>query len=71
VEAELRRWIDLIAHVQVADVPGRGEPGSGEIDFERLYRVLGELGYDGWIGAEYRPTTAATEDSLGWLDPVA
>ena len=67
LSATIRDHIDLIAHVQVADVPGRGEPGTGEIRFEHLYGVLDELGYDGWVGAEYRPTTARTEDSLGWL----
>ena len=66
VEAALREHIDVIAHVQVADHPGRGEPGSGSIDFEALFALLDELGYAGWVGAEYRPT-GRTEDSLGWL----
>ena len=66
VEAALREHIDVIAHVQIADHPGRGEPGSGSIDFGALFALLDELGYDGWVGAEYRPT-GRTEDSLGWL----
>ena len=66
VEAALREHIDGIAHVQIADHPGRGEPGSGSIDFEALFALLDELGYDGWVSAEYRPT-GRTEDSLGWL----
>jgi hydroxypyruvate isomerase len=66
VEAALREHIDVIAHVQIADHPGRGEPGSGSIDFEALFALLDELGYDGWVSAEYRPT-GRTEDSLTWL----
>jgi len=66
VEAALREHIDVVAHVQIADHPGRGEPGSGSIDFGALFALLDELGYTGWVGAEYRPT-GRTEDSLGWL----
>ena len=66
VEAALRAHRDLVAHVQIADHPGRGEPGSGSIDFEALFALLDELGYDGWVSAEYRPT-GRTEESLGWL----
>ena len=66
VEAALREHIDVVAHVQIADHPGRGEPGSGSIDFGALFALLDELGYAGWVGAEYRPT-GRTEDSLGWL----
>ena len=66
VEAALREHIDVIAHVQIADHPGRGEPGSGSIDFDALFALLDELGYDGWVSAEYRPT-GRTEDSLEWL----
>ena len=64
--AALREHIDVVAHVQIADHPGRGEPGSGSIDFGALFALLDELGYTGWVGAEYRPT-GRTEDSLGWL----
>ena len=66
VFAALREYRDVIAHVQIADHPGRGEPGSGSIDFEALYSLLDELGYDGWVSAEYRPT-GPTGASLGWL----
>jgi hydroxypyruvate isomerase len=69
VEAALREHIDVIAHVQIADHPGRGEPGSGSIDFEGLFGLLDELGYQGWVSAEYRPT-GGTEDSLSWLPRV-
>ncbi|MCP8464338.1 TIM barrel protein [Pseudomonas sp. ZM23] len=55
-----------IGHVQFADYPERSEPGSGETDFEAPLQVLGDVGYDGWLGAEYRPT-GTTADSLRWL----
>ena len=55
-----------IAHVQIADAPGRGEPGTGSIDFERHLSDLQRAGYAGWVGLEYIPTTN-TEDSLRWL----
>jgi hydroxypyruvate isomerase len=65
--ATLREHIADIAHVQLADSPGRGEPGTGEINFTYVLAELEALGYDGYVGLEYNPTTAATEDSLGWL----
>ena len=61
----LRRLIDHIGHVQIADVPGRHEPGSGRIPYRALFDLLDELGYGGWIGCEYRPA-AGTGDGLGW-----
>jgi hydroxypyruvate isomerase len=54
-----------IGHMQIADVPGRHEPGTGEIDFPHLFDLIDRLGYRGWIGAEYVPT-AKTEDGLAW-----
>jgi hydroxypyruvate isomerase len=63
----LREHIGDIAHVQVADSPGRGEPGSGEIHYPYLLGVLEELGYEGYVGLEYNPTTERTEESLGWI----
>jgi hydroxypyruvate isomerase len=62
----LRRLKPIIRHVQFADVPGRGEPGAGTIDWPRLFALLDELPYDGWTSAEYRPTRR-TEDTLHWL----
>jgi hydroxypyruvate isomerase len=58
--------LDLIGHIQIADAPGRGEPGTGEIDFDYLLGKIDELGYDGWVGAEYKPTRPTVE-SLDWL----
>ena len=55
-----------IGHMQVADVPGRHEPGTGEIDFPPLFDLIDRLGYKGWIGAEYVPA-GKTEDGLAWV----
>jgi hydroxypyruvate isomerase len=62
----LTRHLPRIAHVQVADNPGRHEPGTGEIRFEFLFAELERLGYAGWIGCEYKPA-GRTADGLGWL----
>lgn len=63
----IRRYLPLIRHVQLADVPGRHQPGTGEIHFPFLFRLLDELGYEGWIGCEYLPQ-GDTPASLGWLE---
>jgi hydroxypyruvate isomerase len=55
-----------IGHVQIASVPARNEPDDGEVNYPYLYTLLDELGYDGWIGCEYRPR-GRTEEGLGWL----
>jgi hydroxypyruvate isomerase len=57
-----------IGHVQFADCPGRGEPGSGQVEFSAAWRALALAGYDGWLGAEYRPGEQGTEASLGWME---
>jgi hydroxypyruvate isomerase len=66
----IRALLPLIRHVQLADVPGRHEPGTGEINFPFLFRLLDELGYDGWIGCEYKPL-AGTVEGLGWRAALA
>ena len=58
-----------IAHIQLADNPGRNEPGSGEINYPWLLRYIDALGYGGWIGCEYKPKTR-TEAGLGWLRQI-
>lgn len=65
----ISRNIANIKHVQIADNPGRHEPGTGEIDFPAVIRCLEACGYDGWIGAEYRPA-ATTGEGLGWLSDL-
>lgn len=62
----LRHFLPLIGHIQFADVPGRHEPGTGEINFATIFKSLDELDYNGWVGAEYVPVTS-TEKSLGWF----
>jgi hydroxypyruvate isomerase len=61
----LQKHVDRIAHVQLADNPGRHEPGTGEINYSYLFKHLDNIGYRGWIGCEYKPRTT-TVDSLGW-----
>jgi hydroxypyruvate isomerase len=63
----LRERLPLIRHIQIADVPGRHDPGTGEIDFPFLFKVLDELGYEGWVGCEYMPQ-GDTVAGLGWRD---
>jgi hydroxypyruvate isomerase len=65
VAATIRANLDLIAHVQLADNPGRNEPGTGELNYRFLFGHLEALGYKGWIGCEYKPK-AGTVDGLGW-----
>lgn len=62
------RLKDRIAHVQIADNPGRNEPGTGEINYGFILAELDRLGYDGWIGCEYKPK-AGTSEGLGWMRP--
>ena len=59
---------DIIAHIQVSNVPGRHEPSIGEINYPYLFDMLDAAGYDGWIGCEYRPK-GGTLEGLGWLVP--
>ena len=62
----LERYLPYIAHVQVADNPGRFEPGSGEIRYDFLFEHLHRIGYTGFVGCEYKPA-GVTEEGLGWL----
>ena len=66
IAATLRQHLKRIAHVQLADNPGRNEPGTGELNYRFLFQHLDRIGYDGWIGCEYKPATT-TEAGLGWL----
>ncbi len=66
LDAAIAAYAGVTAHVQIADWPGRGEPGTGELDLDRLLGDLAGRGYDGWVGLEYKPTTS-TDASLGWL----
>jgi hydroxypyruvate isomerase len=62
----LERLLPIIGHVQVASVPERHEPGTGELNDEYVFAALDRLGYDGFVGCEYIPA-AKTLDGLGWL----
>jgi hydroxypyruvate isomerase len=72
MEGDLARTIEAnlsrIAHMQLADNPGRNEPGTGEINYPFLFAHIDRIGYRGWIGCEYKPKTT-TEAGLGWLRP--
>ena len=61
----VKAHLPQIAHVQLADNPGRNEPGTGEINYRFLFGFLDAIGYDGWIGCEYKPK-GNTVDGLGW-----
>ncbi len=65
--ANLREHKEYIGHIQIADSPDRGEPGTGEINFPYVLQVIEELGYDGYVGLEYLPRSTDTESSLRWL----
>ena len=66
IDAALTAHAGRIAHVQIADHPGRGEPGSGVLDLDRYLGTIAASGYDGYVTCEYQPTTN-TLDSLAWL----
>ena len=65
VAETIERHLPRIAHLQLADVPGRHEPGTGEIDYPALFAHLDRIGYAGWIGCEYIPKTTTVE-GLSW-----
>jgi len=66
----VERHLTSIAHIQVADNPGRNEPGTGEINYRWLFAHLDRIGYDGWIGCEYKPATD-TRAGLDWIARLA
>jgi len=63
----IQKYFSRIAHIQLADNPGRNEPGTGEINYEYLFGLLDRLGYAGYIGCEYKPLKT-TEAGLGWMN---
>ena len=66
VPAELRRWLPLVGHLQIASAPDRAEPDHGDVDYGELFALLAELGYEGDIGCEYHPANG-TLSGLGWI----
>jgi hydroxypyruvate isomerase len=67
---KLRRYAPHCGHIQVAGVPERNEPDTGEVRYDYIFRLLDEIRYDGWVGCEYRPA-GKTVDGLGWFRPFA
>jgi hydroxypyruvate isomerase len=63
----LRQYISRCGHIQIAGVPDRHEPDSGEVNYAHVFALLNELGYQGWVGCEYHPR-AGTVEGLGWVE---
>lgn len=70
ITKKLEKYMPVIAHIQIADVPARNEPGTGEIGWRYVFRRMDELGYQGWVGCEYRPA-GETVAGLGWRQQFA
>lgn len=66
LSTKIKKYINNIAHIQIASVPLRHEPNIGEINYSELFLLLEEIGYSGWIGCEYRPR-GKTEEGLNWF----
>ena len=66
VLTRLERFLPLIGHIQIASVPGRHEPDEGEIDYRAVLQAADDLGYEGWVGCEYRPRDG-TDAGLDWI----
>ena len=75
VAMKLRHYLPggKVGHIQIASVPERNEPDGGELNYPYLFKLLDSLGYDGWVGCEYRPAAGlqpgGTSAGLGWLQP--
>ena len=67
ITKRMERYMPIIAHMQIADVPARNEPGTGEIGWEFVFKRMDALGYQGWVGCEYRPA-GETVAGLGWRE---
>jgi hydroxypyruvate isomerase len=65
ITKRMEQFMPVIAHIQIADVPARNEPGTGEIGWDYVFRRMDALGYQGWVGCEYRPASD-TVAGLGW-----
>jgi hydroxypyruvate isomerase len=66
ISTKLRKYAPYCGHIQIAGAPGRNEPDTGEVRYEYLFQLLDEIGYQGWIGCEYRPA-GKTVDGLDWF----
>jgi hydroxypyruvate isomerase len=70
ITQRMEKHMPVISHMQIADVPTRNEPGTGEIGWAYVFRRMDELGYAGWVGCEYRPA-GDTVAGLGWRERFA
>lgn len=70
IAGTIRKNLSRIGHIQIADNPGRHEPGTGEINYPYLFALLDRIGYQGWVGCEYKPA-GVTEAGLGWREALA
>jgi len=70
IAATLQKHLNRIGHVQLADNPGRHEPGTSELNWRFLFAHPDRIGYDGWIGCEYQPATT-TEAGLDWIEALS
>jgi hydroxypyruvate isomerase len=66
IAMKVQQYLPHIGHIQIAGVPERNEPDTGEVNYAYLFRLLDRLGYDGWIGCEYRPAKGTVE-GLAWI----
>jgi hydroxypyruvate isomerase len=67
ITSRMKAMLPIIGHIQIADVPARNEPGTGEIAWDYVFKQMDTVGYDGWVGCEYRPASG-TVAGLGWRD---
>jgi len=70
ISVKLKKYAPHIGHFQIASVPDRHEPDEGEVNYRHLFALMDAVGYDGWVGCEYRPR-GVTEDGLGWMKALA
>jgi hydroxypyruvate isomerase len=66
---KLRHYLPWVGHIQIAGVPDRHEPDLGEVNYAYIFQLLDEIGYDGWVGCEYRPAKGTVE-GLGWMSTL-
>jgi len=66
----LERMMPIIGHVQIAAVPTRAEPDEGELDYRHILKLIDNLGYNGFVGAEYNPRGPTTQGGLGWMHTI-
>ena len=70
IVATLRAQLGTIGHIQIADSPGRNEPGTGELAYERILPELDRIGYEGWVGLEYKPSLPVPQ-TFAWIESLA